>query len=409
MTAAARSSTAPTSSGVRLAGGLRIAALGAFLVACLLLTLPDIWRAAWVLANGVAGGILVVRRPRNVIGYLLLVVAFSFSGTNDLSAAEVAAMQAGAVTGLDAFKIWLGGQSGVWAFLAYGVLGLVFPTGRLPGVRWRIVARALIAVGVLVAALSLVSPWLGVTIAGGSATVIVPNPYAVAPTSGLWGLMPDGDTAFIAILAVLAAGVASIVVRAIRSTGVVRLQMRWLAASLACVVAGVLIGAVAIILGGPLGQQFGWYPASLAFLTVPAAVTAAVLRHRLLDIDRIVSRTIGWALASGVLAGLFLLAVAGLQALLVDVNQGETVAVAASTLLAVACFQPVRSRLQRVVDRRFDRAAYDRDRLVASFGGRLRDELDLATVQRELVATAVDTVRPVATGVWVRASGTRGR
>ena len=355
---AARASARPAGSGARLLDGLRIALLGAFLVGCVLLTLPDPWRAAWVAANGIAGAILVARRPRNVIGWLLLLlIAFAFTGISEPTPGQLAAMEAGTSPLLEAFRIWTGAQSGAWAFLAYGLLGLVFPTGRLPGGRWRIPALVLVVAGVVVAGASMVSPWLSVTVGGGTATTLVPNPFAVAPDAALWTALPDGDTAFIAILAVLAAGVVSVVVRAVRSTGVVRLQMRWLAASLACVAAGLLIGLVVILVGGEAAGDLAWVPASIAFLTVPAAVTVAVLRHRLLDIDRIVSRTIGWALASGVLVAIFLLGVAGLQALLTDVTQGETLAFAASTLFAVACFQPVRSRLQRLVDRRFDRSA----------------------------------------------------
>ena len=406
MTAAGSPASART--GARLLDGLRVVLIGGFLAGCVLLTLPDLWRAAWVVANGVAGAILVARRPRNVIGWLLLlVIGFAFTGISEPTAAQVAALDAGIAPPLEAFRVWTGAQSGAWAFFAYGVLGLVFPTGRLPGGRWRLPSGVLVGFGLAVAVASMVSPTLSVTGSGGTATTVVTNPFAVAPDAALWSALPDADTAFMAILGVLAAGVVSVVVRTVRSTGVERLQMRWLAASLAFVVAGVLLGFALVLLGADAVEGLAWVPASLAFLTVPAAVTVAVLRHRLLDIDRIVSRTIGWALATGVLVAIFLAAVVGLQWLLSGVTQRQTLAVAASTLLAVACFQPVRSRLQRLVDRRFDRAAYDRDRVVAAFGGRLRDELDLATVQRELVATAVDAVRPDATGVWIRTPGGR--
>jgi hypothetical protein len=373
-----------------------------------LLTLPDLWRAAWVVANGTAGAILVARRPRNVIGWLLLLlIGFSFTGIPEPTPAQVAALEAGTATPLETFRIWTGAQSGAWAFFAYGVLGLVFPTGRLPGGRWRLPSATLVGLGLIVVVASMVAPTLSLTVGGGSATMLVVNPFAVAPHAGVWTALPDGDTAFMAILAVLAAGVVSVVARTVRSTGVERLQMRWLAASLAFVVAGVVLGFLLVVLAAEAVAGLAWVPASLAFLTVPAAVTVAILRHRLLDIDRIVSRTIGWALATGVLAAMFLGGVVGLQWLLSGVTQGETLAVAASTLLAVACFQPVRHRLQRLVDRRFDRAAYDRDRVVAAFGGRLRDELDLATVQGELVATAVEAVHPAATAVWIRPAGRR--
>ena len=183
--------------------------------------------------------------------------------------------------------------------------------------------------------------------------------------------------------------------------------MRWLAASLACLLVALAFGAVLIVIQGPHVGDVAWLPASAAFLTIPAAILVAVLRHRLLDIDRVVSRTIGWALASGVLAAIFFVAVTALQGLLIGVTQGETLAVAASTLLTVASFQPVRRRLQHVVDQRFDRAGYDHDRLLALVGGRLRDEVDLATIQDHVLDSATQAVRPASSAIWLRPRATR--
>jgi hypothetical protein len=179
--------------------------------------------------------------------------------------------------------------------------------------------------------------------------------------------------------------------------------MRWLAASLAGLLVAIASGAALILVIGPGVGDLAWLPASVAFLTVPAAILIAVLRHRLLDIDRVISRTIAWGLATGILGAIFLGGVAALQALLADVTQGSTLAVAASTLLTVASFQPIRRRLQHAVDRRFGRAAYDRDRILSTVGGRLRDEVDLATIQDHVLASTAEAVRPAASGIWLRA------
>jgi hypothetical protein len=134
---------------------------------------------------------------------------------------------------------------------------------------------------------------------------------------------------------------------------------------------------------------------------MPLAIGVAILRYRLYDIDRIVSRTLSWALISAVLLAVFGAVVVGLQAALTDVTQGETLAVAASTLVAFALFQPLRRRVQGAVDRRFDRARYDAERTAAAFAERLRDEVDLATLTGELQATVAAAVRPREAAVWL--------
>ena len=134
----------------------------------------------------------------------------------------------------------------------------------------------------------------------------------------------------------------------------------------------------------------------------PLAIGIAVVRYRLYEIDRIISRTIGWALVTGLLVAVFIGGVLALQALLADFTQGQTLAVAASTLVAFALFQPVRRRVQRAVDRRFDRARYDGERTAAAFAERLRDEVDLVTLAAELQGTVGAAVRPTISSLWLR-------
>jgi hypothetical protein len=138
---------------------------------------------------------------------------------------------------------------------------------------------------------------------------------------------------------------------------------------------------------------------------VPVAIGIAILRHHLYDIDRLISRTIGWALVTGLVVALFAGSVVGLQALLATFTQGQTIAVAASTLFAFALFQPVRRRIQAIVDRRFDRSRYDADQTVRAFTGRLRNDIDLASITHEVTWTADAAVRPASAAVWLR--GTR--
>jgi hypothetical protein len=139
----------------------------------------------------------------------------------------------------------------------------------------------------------------------------------------------------------------------------------------------------------------------LAMFALPVAIAVAVLRYRLYEIDRIISRTIGWAVVTGVLAAAFAVLVVGLEALLQGQTQGETLAVAASTLAAFGLFQPVRRRVQRAVDRRFDRARYDAQRTADAFAERLRDEVELDALTAELQQTVDAAIRPSVSGLWL--------
>ncbi len=151
-------------------------------------------------------------------------------------------------------------------------------------------------------------------------------------------------------------------------------------------------------------QEFGIFDvigaASLALL--PISIGVAVLRYRLYDIDRLISRTVGWALTTVVLIAVFGAGIVAIQAVLAGFIQGQTLAVAASTLATFALFQPVRRRVQAAVDRRFDRALYDAARVIEGFSGRLRDDLELGTLSDEIMRVATDAVRPASAAIWLR-------
>jgi uncharacterized membrane protein YdcZ (DUF606 family) len=177
-----------------------------------------------------------------------------------------------------------------------------------------------------------------------------------------------------------------------------RQQLKWLIAVAA--VAAVAF-PVAYIVPAPAITQVAFLVGLLALLALPVAIAIAVLRYHLYEIDRIISRTIGWAVITGVLGAAFVVLVVGLEALLQGQTQGETLAVAASTLAAFGLFQPVRRRVQAAVDRRFDRARYDAQRTADAFAERLRDEVELDVLAAELQRTVEAAIRPSAAALWL--------
>ena len=145
-----------------------------------------------------------------------------------------------------------------------------------------------------------------------------------------------------------------------------------------------------------------FYIGFLALIMLPIGIGIAILRYRLFDIDRIISRTIAYGLVTGILGATFVVTIVGLQAILVSFTQAQTIAVAASTLIAFAAFQPLRRRVQAVVDHRFDRGRVDRERTAIAFAERLRDVVEVDAVASDLARTIERSVKPSAQGLWLR-------
>ena len=197
----------------------------------------------------------------------------------------------------------------------------------------------------------------------------------------------------------------SLVLRFRRAGPVERRQLTWFL--YATVVNGVLL-----VLDGPgvvPPGLLGTAVSAAAFALLPVAVGVAVLRYRLYEIDRIVSRTVSYGLLSAALIGLYLLVVALLRPLLEPLTGSSALAVAGSTLAVAAAFNPARRRLQLAVDRRFDRARYDAARAVDAFAARLRDQVDLDAITAGLRDTVVTTVAPSRVAVWLRVPAEPGR
>jgi hypothetical protein len=194
-----------------------------------------------------------------------------------------------------------------------------------------------------------------------------------------------------------------------RSSGERRQQLKWLLAGAAvmAVPQAVLQPVLSLPNLSDAAQGILNTIATLFLAALPVGLGVAILRYRLYEIDRIVSRTIGWAIVTGVLVAMFAGLVVALESALASVTREDTLAVAASTLIAAALFQPLRRRVQRSVDRRFDRTRYDGQRTVNTFVEQLRNEVDLVTIQSSLATTANTAVRPVSAEVWLRTAGAR--
>ncbi len=348
--------------------------------------------AAVLLAS--VGGILVTRLPGNRIGWLLwasgVLLAFSMGVTGPLVAGLPGAV----------WLFWLVNLTWLPPIVFVGlVLPLLFPTGRLPSPRWRpvvIIAIGAMTLALINAAFSPFSP--------GSAPAGMRNPLEVTgAAAGVLSLMSAAASLAAVVCFPLAA--VSLVVRYRRASGVERAQLRWFAA------AGALIGVsfVLVILAGsaPGGDlvvisNVAWPCLFIGLALLPVAIGIAVLRYRLYEIDRLISRTLGYGLVTLALLAVFSGAILALQALLSGLTGGNTLAVAGSTLLVAALFQPLRRRVQAVVDRRFNRSRYDAQVAVESFSAGLRDEVDLKILQASLLAVVETTLEPSTVSVWLR-------
>jgi hypothetical protein len=358
-------------------------------------TLSATDRIGWMLTHLPAfafvtvGAVVVSRRPGNVIGWLCCGIGLAqiLAGFGGRPAGSVLADDPSYGPGW-VVLYELGGLCWElsWALLA--VLLLLFPTGRLPSRRWRPVAWAAGAVLVL-AALS--SPFLP----GPPADGLRPNPIAIPALAGVLRLAYD--TAVPVLVGVILAALVSLIVRFRRATGSERQQLKWFAYGTALLLLLPAAGPVAAV-----STTAGNLVAAVIVSALPVAIGIAVLRYRLYDLDRLVNRTVVYGLLTVLLAGVYAGLVFTLSQLLNPADQTSELAVAASTLVVAALFQPARRRIQGLVDRRFNRRRYDAARTVAAFSARLRDQIELDTLSTELLAVVDQTMQPAQVSLWLR-------
>lgn len=339
------------------------------------------------------GGLLATRVPDNRLGPIFLAAAWLFAMTFVLDEYTVY----GAITAPGSLPAaGLAAWAGQWLWIPANSLllcavPLLFPDGHLPSPRWRPVA-VLVSIGVAFeVATAAIALW---PLVDDPAGATIADPSTVPGVIG-W-LASIGQITLFIIAPIVA--LSAVVIRYGRSRGAVRQQMRWFTAAVVVLVVTVIGDELA----GQVVPGAQGLVSAVGFLLLPIALGMAVLRYRLWDLDRLVSRTVGWAIVTGLLLAVFAGAVVLLQAVLAPFTQENTLAVAASTLVAFALFQPLRRRVQRAVDRRFDRARYDGQRTVDAFAERLRNDVDLVSLRSSLAATADQAVRPSGTGLWLR-------
>jgi hypothetical protein len=339
------------------------------------------------LSFATVGAVLASRLPGNVIGWLLALGGLCFaliSGAAGLAELGLI-VHPGSVPGAIWFA-WL--TQWIWAPAIGAVIGLalVYPTGRLLSARWRGVAVAAVLVIALLAVGSAVTPW---------SDGLFPEQNPLELGGGALTILDDLLAPAVLIAVVVAVlAVASLVIRYRRGVSIERAQLRWFAAVAAICMPALLIG---------LTLSWVFYLIAFgAFALLPVAIGIAVLRYRLFEIDRLISRTISYGVLTAIVGGLFVGFILVFQVVLAPLTQSNELAVAGSTLLVSALFQPLRRRVQRLVDRRFNRSRYDAQRTVAAFANRLRDEVDLEQLQAEILATVSASVEPVSVSLWLR-------
>jgi hypothetical protein len=379
-----------------------------YLVLAALVLAPSVWAgqdwSGWLIVGAFAavGLILVWQRPREVVGWILLglSVAFSAVGTSvPGSASQVVDGHGDA--GLT-FYAWFSAWSASLFFGLFAALATLFPSGRFPAGRLGMIGR--VAVGVPPAfsiVLAFAPAWPIAFLDGSVAEVKLP--FGIAPDWPGWPVL--GDLVYLGVLVPLVISIGTLVVRFRGSHGVERAQYKWLLASLTATLAAVIFAFAVIFLADADGTWM-WWPAIVAYPTIPLAIGIAIRRYHLYDIDRIVSRSVSYLIVTAMLAAVFGALVIALQAALAGITQGATLAVAASTVAAFALFQPLRRRVQVIVDRRFDRSGVDAQATVNAFAERLRDELDMTTLHDSLVATTRAAMRPTSASLWLRIAST---
>jgi hypothetical protein len=275
--------------------------------------------------------------------------------------------------------------AGSAAIVMLPIIVLLFPDGHLPSRHWRQFLGAAVAIAaysVAVPEIAIVSGILGHHLrSNADGTPAITGPLVTTATLA-------------GILAACSICVASVVRQVLawrHASGERRQQIKWL-------ISGVCVFALVTLPSLGVSSQIWEAGIAIGFSALPVAISIGILKYRLYDIDRIISRTLAYAIVTGLLVGVY----AGLVLLATRVLSFHTpVAVAASTLAAAALFNPVRRRVQRLVDRRFNRARYDADQTVAAFAARLKDAVDLTSVRDDLTSVVQKTLEPAHVSVWM--------
>jgi hypothetical protein len=346
-----------------------------------------------ILAFSTVGALVASRRPENPIGWLFCGGAFIWGfGELTLEYGVYALVTAPGVLPAGIWAAWFGTWArGIGWFFIVVFLLLLFPTGRLPSPRWRLVLWA--AVG-YVGFFTLVN-WLS-PVSQDFRLSSVHNPLGF--DLEIMNLL--GGVLYLTLPLLLVACGAAVIVRFRRSRGDERQQIKWFAYAVAVMVAlftlGHSLGLTQIVSVAPLV-----FAIPLTGLPITAGI--AILKYRLYDIDLVINRTLVYGSLTATLALVYIGSVVGLQGVFrVLTGQESTLAVVASTLAIAALFNPLRHRIQSLIDRRFYRSKYDAAKALETFSVKLRDGTDLETLNREMVAVVRETMQPAHISLWLR-------
>jgi hypothetical protein len=342
------------------------------------------------LGYATVGLVLTLRRPGNPIGWLYAAAGlmWSLAIPGEPWVAQLVAEHRPLPLAAQAAAVY-----GEFNWVAATILGvtlpaLLVPDGRLRSRRWRPVAAAAAAGGALALVGSSLAP-------ARLEDLPIVNPFGLAgPAGDVASTL--GTVGLLLWLATLVAALLCVVLRFRAARGVERQQLRWVAAGAAAAVAGLIGGAAA-----PQGTLLSSVLYA-SVLCVPVAVAVAVLRYRLWDLDRLVSRTVTYTAVTVLLVVPYLLVVPAASRL---AEGSGSLAVAAATLAVAAVFQPLRRRVQDLVDRRFNRRRYHAARTLDRFAARLRDQVDLDALHTELLAVVDQTMQPTRSTLWLRPPG----
>ncbi len=348
----------------------------------------------------VVGVVLTLRLPRHPVGWLLLGTGTFFQ----LSAAAggyswAAFIRAPGTLPLGEVALLIG-LAWIPALGCLFLAVMLFPTGRLPSGRWRLPAALVVIVFVLMWAGSLANREFTVRqsfFGDGGPPLNVASPLAIdASLATLLGYLRSTPLTFLVFLI----PVAMVVARFRAAAGKERQQLKWFAYTSSIMV---LSFVVTNVVPGPFSVPPQLVPlqAVVAIDLVPISVAIAILRYRLYDIDVLINRTIVYGATSAAIALTFFLGLVALQGALRPITSGSDLAVAASTLLSFALFQPIRRRVQDAVNRRFDRSRYNAARTVDTFADRLRDEVNLDELRTDLLGAVQLTMAPAHVSLWL--------
>ena len=344
-----------------------------------------------VISLGVLGPAILRRQPGNAIGRLFC-VDLLLAGTIMLADGYGATAAHVDVTRRphDELAAWVSGF--IWVPIVVTLLAVVplrFPTGSPASRRWRLAERmAWTQIAILTTGLAFAPATIQ--------NYAVRNPVT-PPPSGLFTVLTW--IGYLLLVPIIALGPLAVGLRYRRSRGIERKQLELL-------VFGAAVAAFAFAIAFVFtvsGTDRAWnYAVPVALTCVVLAAGTAVLRYRLYDVDRLISRTVSYGLLSIVLGATYVGLVLAGQALFSTFTGGSDLAVAVSTLVVAGLFLPLRTRVQRFVDRRFNRRRYNTGRTLERFGARLRNEMDLITLSTELRTVVEETMQPAHVSLWLR-------